>query len=58
MPTLLSDVRCWVNSGKHLLAASISEFDPQRSSATTKYTSSTGSGFFQASSLDGYTAAK
>jgi ion channel len=24
MPTLLSDVRCWVNSGKHLLAASIS----------------------------------
>jgi hypothetical protein len=28
MPTLLSDVRCWVNSGKHLLAASISEFDP------------------------------
>jgi hypothetical protein len=28
MPTLLSDVRCWVNSGKHLLAASISPFDP------------------------------
>ena len=28
MPNLLSDVRCWVNSGKHLLAASISEFDP------------------------------
>jgi hypothetical protein len=28
MPTLLSNVRCWVNSGKHLLAASISEFDP------------------------------
>ena len=24
----LSDVRCWVNSGKHLLAASISPFDP------------------------------
>jgi hypothetical protein len=24
MPTLLSDVRCWVNSGKHMLAASIS----------------------------------
>src|SRR6476620_5780423 len=30
MPTLLSDVRCWVNSGKHLLAASISPFDPER----------------------------
>jgi hypothetical protein len=30
MPTLLSDVRCWVNSGKHLLALSISEFDPIR----------------------------
>jgi hypothetical protein len=29
-PTLLSDVRCWVNSGKHLLAASISPFDPKR----------------------------
>jgi hypothetical protein len=29
MPTLLSDVRCWVNSGKHLLAASISPFDPE-----------------------------
>jgi hypothetical protein len=28
MPTLLSDVRCWANSGKHLLAASISPFDP------------------------------
>jgi hypothetical protein len=24
----LSNVRCWVNSGKHLLAASISPFDP------------------------------
>ena len=33
MPTLLSDVRCWVNSGKHLLAASISAFDPQRTSS-------------------------
>src|ERR1700692_2846740 len=28
MPTLLSDVRCWGQSGKHLLAASISPFDP------------------------------
>jgi hypothetical protein len=33
MPTLLSDVRCWVNSGKHLLAASISHFDPSRALA-------------------------
>ena len=31
-PTLLSDVRSWVNSGKHLLAASISHFDPFRTS--------------------------
>ena len=28
MPKYLGDVRCWVNSGKHLLAASISGFDP------------------------------
>src|SRR2546421_11330143 len=28
MPKYLGDVRCWVNSGKHLLAASISPFDP------------------------------
>ena len=33
MPTQLSDVRCWVNSGKHLLAASISDFDPTRTLA-------------------------
>jgi hypothetical protein len=32
MPTLLSDVRCWGQTGKHLLAASISEFDPIRTS--------------------------
>src|SRR5258708_21442740 len=30
MPSLLSDVRCWGQSGKHLLAASISPFDPGR----------------------------
>jgi hypothetical protein len=30
MPTVLSDVRCWGPSGKHLLAASISPFDPSR----------------------------
>ena len=28
MPTALSDVRFWGQSGKHLLAASISPFDP------------------------------
>ena len=28
MPKYLGDVRCWVNSGSHLLALSISEFDP------------------------------
>ena len=25
---LLGDVRCWVNSGKHVLALSFSGFDP------------------------------
>jgi hypothetical protein len=30
MPTLLSDVRCWGQSRKHLLFASISPFDPDR----------------------------
>jgi hypothetical protein len=29
MPTALRNVRCWENSGKHLLAASISPFDPE-----------------------------
>ena len=33
MPTLLSDVRCWVNSAKHPLALSFSGFDPQRTSS-------------------------
>jgi len=28
MPTYLRDVRCWVNSGKHLLSLSFSAFDP------------------------------
>src|ERR1035441_1408792 len=32
MPTLLSDVRCWDQSRKHLLAASISPFDPTETS--------------------------
>ena len=30
MPKYLSDVRCWVNSGKHLLSLSFSGFDPGR----------------------------
>ncbi|MGC2319686.1 MAG: hypothetical protein WA615_24835, partial [Bradyrhizobium sp.] len=28
MPKYLGDVRCWVNSGKHLLTVSFSDFDP------------------------------
>jgi hypothetical protein len=28
MTKYLGDVRCWVNSGKHLLALSFSGFDP------------------------------
>jgi hypothetical protein len=28
-------VRCWVNTGRHLLAARISGFDPQATSAGT-----------------------
>jgi len=34
MPKYLGDVRCWVNSGSHLLALSISEFDPSATFAT------------------------
>jgi hypothetical protein len=36
MPKYLGDVRCWVNSGKHLLALSFSGFDPHRTSAIIK----------------------
>src|SRR3981189_2822501 len=36
MPILLSDVRCWDQSGKHLLAASISESDPGRVKTCTR----------------------
>jgi hypothetical protein len=32
MPKYLGDVRCWVNSGKHLLSLSFSGFDPERTS--------------------------
>jgi len=31
MPKYLGGVRCWVNSGKHMLALSSSQFDPSRS---------------------------
>jgi hypothetical protein len=30
MPKYLGEVRYWMNSGKHLLASSFSDFDPQR----------------------------
>ena len=30
MPKYLSNVRYWVNSGKHLLSLSFSSFDPQQ----------------------------
>jgi hypothetical protein len=32
MPKYLGDVRCWVNSGKHMLALSFSGFDPSETS--------------------------
>src|SRR5258706_5553688 len=38
MPTALSDVRFW-GAGKHLLAASISPFDPERTLAQGELTS-------------------
>jgi len=33
MPKYLGNVRCWVNSGKHLLSLSFSGFDPTQTSA-------------------------
>ena len=30
MPKYLGNVRCWVNSGKHMLALSFSGFDPEQ----------------------------
>src|SRR6476660_8168640 len=30
MPKYLGDVRCWVNSGNHMLSLSFSGFDPSR----------------------------
>jgi hypothetical protein len=36
MPKYLGDVRCWVKSGKHLLALSFSGFDPQATFAQSK----------------------
>jgi hypothetical protein len=34
MPKYLGDVRCWVNSGNHMLSLSFSGFDPTRTSRT------------------------
>ena len=31
------DVRYWMNSGKHMLAWSFSEFDPERTSTASKH---------------------
>ncbi len=36
MPKYLGDVRCWVNSGKHLLALSFSAFDPYATLAPSR----------------------
>src|SRR4029077_5255266 len=36
MPKYLGNVRCWVNSGKHLLALSFSAFDPSRTSTSLR----------------------
>jgi hypothetical protein len=32
LPKYLGDVRCWVNSGNHMLSLSFSGFDPNRTS--------------------------
>src|SRR5258705_10117019 len=42
MPKYLGDVRCWVNSGKHLLALSFSGFDPTRTFGLKEYASISG----------------
>jgi len=58
MPKYLGDVRCWVNSGKHLLALSFSGFDPFRKSAPPEDISfDLARDVFQALSVDRYTAA-
>src|SRR5258707_13290726 len=33
MPKYLGDVRCWVNSGNHMLSLSFSALDPERTSS-------------------------
>jgi hypothetical protein len=35
MPTALRNVRCWMNSGKYMLALSLSGFDPSRTLGLT-----------------------
>src|SRR5258705_13692235 len=37
MPKYIGDVRCWVNSGKHMLSLSFSAFDPYRSSSALRW---------------------
>ncbi|MGC2318208.1 MAG: hypothetical protein WA615_17200, partial [Bradyrhizobium sp.] len=51
MQTALRNVRCWENSGKHMLALSFSGFDPQRTSAAPTYFTSPAPTVFQVSSL-------
>jgi hypothetical protein len=57
MAAVLSDIRCWKQSGKHLLAASISPFDSQRSSASVSCCSSEiGFNPYQSARSTGYDA--
>src|SRR5260221_13682331 len=42
MPKYLSDVRCWVNSGKHMLSLRFSGFDPTQTWAPPNIFHSTG----------------
>jgi len=37
MPKYLGNVRCWVNSGKHMLALSFSGFDPIRTYFSVRF---------------------
>ena len=58
VPTASRNVWCWGKSGKHLLARSISHFDPTATLAPSKIFRRIGPPeVFQISSLDGYTGA-
>jgi hypothetical protein len=37
MPKYLGNVRCWVNSGRHLLSLSFSGSDPERTCPARRY---------------------